>query len=90
MLYQVIDEAHTRYKFELWVITIDDSYFTCHIKPAFGQSLSRSLVEEAVGGTVSAFTQRKADPALIPVFWHPAQVIKHHFQRFFPSRWEYC
>jgi REP element-mobilizing transposase RayT len=43
ILYQVIDEAHTRYKFELWDIAIDDSYFTCHIKPAFGQSLSRIL-----------------------------------------------
>jgi hypothetical protein len=43
MLYQVIVEAHTRYKFDLWDITIDDRYFTCCIKPAFGQSLSRIL-----------------------------------------------
>jgi REP element-mobilizing transposase RayT len=43
MLYQVIEEAHTRYKFELWDIAIDDSYFTCHIKPEPGQSLSRIL-----------------------------------------------
>jgi hypothetical protein len=43
MLYQVIGEAHIRYNFELWDITIDDSYFTCRIKPAFGQSLSRIL-----------------------------------------------
>jgi REP element-mobilizing transposase RayT len=43
MLYQVIDEAHTRYNFELWDITIDDSYFTCCIKPELGQSLSRIL-----------------------------------------------
>jgi REP element-mobilizing transposase RayT len=43
MLYQVIDEAHARYKFDLWDITIDDSYFTCRIKPAFGQSLSRIM-----------------------------------------------
>jgi REP element-mobilizing transposase RayT len=43
MLYQVIDEAHARYKFDLWDITIDDSYFTCCIKPEPGQSLSRIL-----------------------------------------------
>jgi REP element-mobilizing transposase RayT len=43
MLYQVIEEAHTRYKFELWDIAIDDSYFTCHIKPEPGQNLSRIL-----------------------------------------------
>jgi hypothetical protein len=43
MLYQVVDEAHKRYKFALWDIAIDDSYFTCYIKPAFGQSLSRIL-----------------------------------------------
>jgi REP element-mobilizing transposase RayT len=43
MLCQVIDEAHKRYKFALWDISIDDSYFTCHIKPEPGQSLSRIL-----------------------------------------------
>jgi REP element-mobilizing transposase RayT len=43
ILYQVIDEAHTQYNFELWDMHIKDNSFECCIKPAFGQSLSRIL-----------------------------------------------
>jgi REP element-mobilizing transposase RayT len=43
LLDTVIDEAHTRYKFELWDMQIKGNFFNCRIKPDFGQNLSRIM-----------------------------------------------